>query len=140
MVRTNGRVKVGDVADFLRHDGYIQIQISGKKYLAHRLAWLYIMGNFPNDETDHLNGMRHDNRWINLRDVTKSINQQNQRNPHSNNKSGYLGVSWHTKEDKWRVQITLNNKIIHLGYFNDINEAAERYLSKKRELHEGCTI
>ena len=140
LVRTSKRVKVGDVADFLRHDGYIQIQISRKKYLAHRLAWLYMIGNFPNEQTDHLNGIRNDNRWVNLRDVTNSINQQNQRRPHSNNKSGYLGVSLCSYSGKWRVQITLNNKLIHLGYFNDKHEASERYLSKKREIHEGCTI
>ena len=135
-----GATKIGDVADFLRPDGYVQIQISKKKYLGHRLAWLYMTGNFPNEQTDHLNGIRHDNRWVNLRDVTNSINQQNQRNPHSNNKSGYLGVSLCSYSGKWRVHIKLNGKTIYLGVFNDIHEAAERYLSKKRELHEGCMI
>ena len=140
LVRTNGRVNVGDVADFLRSDGYVQLQILRKKYLCHRLAWLYMTGNFPNDATDHLNGIRHDNRWVNLRDATNSINQQNQRRPKSNNKSGYLGVSWHTRAGKWRATIRLNGKSFHLGIFDDVHEAAERYLQKKRELHEGCTI
>lgn len=140
LVSTNGRVKVGDVPDFVHHDGYIQIQISGKKYVAHRLAWLYMTGNFPNEQTDHLNGIRHDNRWVNLRDVTNSINQQNQRRPHLNNKSGYLGVSLCSYSGKWRAHIKLNGKSFHLGTFDDVHEAAECYLSKKREIHEGCTI
>ena len=140
LVRNNGRVNVGDVADSLRLDGYIQIQISGKTYLCHRLAWLYMTGNFPNEQTDHLNGIRHDNRWVNLRDATNSINQQNQRGPKSNNKSGHLGVSWYTRNGKWRADIKVNGKSFHLGTFDDVHEAAECYLSKKRELHEGCTI
>lgn len=140
LVRNNGRVNVGDVADSLRLDGYVQLQILRKKYLCHRLAWLYMTGNFPNDATDHLNGIRHDNRWVNLRDVTNSINQQNQRGPKSNNKSGHLGVSWHTWNGKWRAEIRVNGKSIHLGYFNDVRVAAEHYLRKKREIHEGCTI
>lgn len=135
-----GKTKVGDVANFVRHDGYIQIQISGKKYVAHRLAYLYMAGEWPKNQIDHIDWIRDNNRWANLRDATNSINQQNQRGPKSNNKSGYLGVSWHTSAGKWRATIKLNGKSICLGIFDDKHEAYERYLLKKRELHEGCTI
>lgn len=137
---TVGGTKIGDVANFLRHDGYIQIQISGKKYLAHRLAYLYMTGEWPKNQIDHIDWIRNNNRWANLRNATNSINQQNQRGSKLNNTSGHLGVSWNTRAGKWRAAIQLNGKTIYLGFFDDKHEASERYLSKKRELHEGCTI
>ena len=135
-----GPTKVGDVANCHNTGGYVVIKISQKNYKAHRLAWLYMTGHFPNDEIDHRNTIRTDNRWCNLRDATKSINQQNQRKPHPNNTSGFLGVSWEALRGKWRVQIKINSKVFTLGRFDDKHEAAAYYLKKKRELHPGCTL
>lgn len=139
LVATNNSVKVGDVANSHSH-GYIAIQIVGKNYRVHRLAWLYMTGDFPKQEIDHINGVRNDNRWNNLRDVTPSVNKQNQRKPRIDNTSGYAGVGWRKDIGKWYVQIRVNKKKIHLGLFTDKEKAAAHYLQKKRELHEGCTL
>jgi hypothetical protein len=135
-----GPVKAGATANFHDARGYIIIRIANKDYKSHRLAWFYMMGYWPKQEIDHINGVKNDNRWENLRDVNRTVNCQNLRNPKANNKSGYLGVYWSKQNKKWRVRIEVNYKKIHFGYFDNVHEAAERYLSKKRELHEGCTI
>lgn len=135
---TNG-VRVGTVAGGKRSDGYHQINIDGKHYRAHRLAWLYIHGHFPG-LIDHLNGIRADNRITNLRDVDCSINSQNQRRAQSANKSGLLGVCWHKCNAKWRAQIRLDGRKKHLGLFATADEAHAAYLEAKRLHHRGCTI
>lgn len=60
--------------------GYVTLKIDYVRYTGHRIAWLLMTGDWPQFEIDHINGVRHDNRWINLRDVPRSINQQNRRN------------------------------------------------------------
>tara|TARA_R110000868_G_scaffold302142_2_gene562628 strand:+ start:724 stop:1236 length:513 start_codon:yes stop_codon:yes gene_type:complete len=140
LVRRNNHVKAGDVAGNLHSSGRRQIMIDGRNYKAHRLAVLYVHGRFPSAETDHINGQPDDNRWANLREASKSENQQNQRNAQSNNKSGFLGVSWHAQTKKWRAQIGLNKKRIYLGLFSTAEEAHQAYLTAKRELHSYCTI
>jgi len=135
-----GNGKVGDVAGCRDHYGYIVIGIAGKLYKAHRLAFLYIIGAFPTSEVDHINSVRNDNRWINLRDATRSVNCQNLRKPPANNTSGYLGVAWHKQSKKWHAKIMVNSKQISLGLFDDACEAGAHYLRKKREFHEGNTL
>ncbi len=95
------------------------IHVCGKP--AHRLAFLYMTGKIPK-EVDHVNGVRTDNRWENLREVTR---RDNTRNAHmlKTNTSGACGVSWSTDKNKWRAQIAINHKNIHLGYFDNIQEA-----------------
>ena len=140
LVKTANCTKAGDIANCDDGGGYIRTEVFGKKYRAHRLAFLYITGEWPKNYVDHINGVRNDNRWVNLRDATKSVNQQNQRKPPVNNTSGYMGVIWHKQRGKWRVRIVVNSKQISLGFFDDVHEAGAHYLKKKRELHEGCTI
>ena len=133
-------IKVGDVAGSLSGNGYNQIFINRKSYKAHRLAWLYVYGEFPNKFIDHINGIRNDNRIINLRNVTKSENSQNQKTARTNNKSGFLGVSWEKKSHKWRASIRYNNKTTYIGLYETKELAHEAYLTKKREVHSCCTI
>ena len=98
-------------------------------------------GKFPEEYADHINGIKDDNRWINLRSVTKSENSQNQRKSQSDNKSsGLLGVSWCKAEGKWETSINVNKKKYYIGAFHCKHEAHEAYLKKKRELHSTCTI
>lgn len=98
-------------------------------------------GKDPTGEIDHIDGVRDNNRWSNLRDVTTLINQENQKRAHKSNRtSGLMGVSWHSKKQKWRAGISHKNKSMHIGYFSDPNEAHAAYLSVKRRLHEGNTI
>lgn len=128
-----------DVAGAVTTGGYIQIQIDGCIYKAHRLAWLFMTGEWPELEIDHINGVPGDNRWNNLRHVDSSINKENRSVARSDNASGLLGAHFHKKHG-WRSSIRVRGKVIHLGYFASADEASSAYLQKKRELHDGCTI
>lgn len=119
--------------------GYCVIGIDGKGYNAHRLALLYVEGVMPPDEVDHINGVRDDNRFSNLRHATKSTNMQNLRGAHKGSASGVLGVQ-PTGKGKWKSTISKNGKTISLGRFETIEAASAAYLAAKRVLHEGCTL
>ena len=121
-VSTAHNVKVGDVAGCPDGHGYLLIRLQSRRYKAHRLAWLYIHGSWPNDQIDHINRNRSDNRIANLREVTNKQNGQN-RSTQSSNTSGHPGVYWYKPYSKWRAQIMHNQKLIHLGYFATIEEA-----------------
>ena len=130
------RIKPGEVAGTIC-DGYVRIKINGKSYLAHRLAFLYMTGNFPNI-TDHINGIRSDNRFENLRDVSVAINRQNIRTHDADNKCSFLGVT--NYKGKFRATIKVNKKTKHLGLFATAKDAHAAYVLAKREYHSGCTI
>jgi len=120
-----GGFKKGDAAG-AKGNGYIQISISGKVYRAHRLAFLYMTGSWPNPCTDHINGIRDDNRWRNLREATKSQNNRN-KGMQSNNKSGHIGVSWRKNTKKWTARIRVEDKYLSLGSYVNKEDAAEAY-------------
>ena len=101
---------------------YVLIRIDGKHHLAHRLAFLYMNGSFPEHDVDHINGNGADNRWINLRLATRSENGKNQKR-HSNNTSGVSGVCWRKDSGSWRVRITVDGEMIRLGSYKDKEEA-----------------
>ena len=121
---SRGTAREGNIAGYKTNNGYIAIKISGIFYKAHRLAWLYIHGKFPDYEVDHLDGVKDNNRILNLRSVTHSVNGKNQRKP-VNNTSGIIGVVWYKTSNKWRAQIKVEGKQIHIGYFSDIADAAK---------------
>lgn len=102
---------------------YLLTKVKGIQYYLHRLAWLYVFGNFPDRDIDHINGNSSDNRIINLREVTKLENSKNRRLA-SNNKSGVSGVSWNKKTRKWHTSIRVDNKRCFLGCFDSIFDAA----------------
>ena len=120
IVNNGGRGRVGDIAGCI-HNGYIRISIGYKRLFAHKLAWLYMKGYFPEHQVDHKNGIRNDNRWVNLRHVTKICNMQNMKT-YSTNTSGYQGVAKHG--NKWRSGITINKKDVFLGLYDSPLEAA----------------
>lgn len=121
--------------------GYKRIFIDGKLYLSHRLAFLYMTGEWPGKVVDHLNGDPSDNRFCNLRSTDQKTNLQNKRRAQKTNKSsGLLGVTFHKQTGKFIAAIGSNGKRLHLGYFSDPQEAHQAYLEKKRELHEGNTL
>jgi hypothetical protein len=138
--RTSNRIKVGDVAGYVNEEGYVQIGVDGKLYLAQRLAWLYVTGDWPMHDVDHWDTNPTNNAWKNLRDVPNAINAQNRRTPGTRNKSGYLGVSWSHRRQKWIAQVTIDGKQTNLGGYDTPEEAYQVYLAAKREHHEGCTI
>lgn len=114
-------------------EGYIEIRISNHTYKAHRLAFLYVLGCWPKHQVDHINHIKNDNRWINLRECTQGENSRNQKK-YKNNKSGYKGVSWNKNHNKWVAQITYKRKVTYLGAFNCPKDAAEAYNKKAKEL------
>jgi hypothetical protein len=131
-VSTAPRVKPWDVAGSPSH-GYILIMAKGVRSPAHRIAWFYMTGEWPKHQIDHIDGVRSNNVWSNLRSATLKQNLEN-LSLAKNNTSGFRGVSWDKKEKKWRAYITHNKKRIHLGYFNTAEEAAQVAAVKRGEL------
>ena len=130
-VSTARRVKVGDIAGCPNGRGYLLISVCSRLYPAHRLAWLYMYGEWPKDQLDHINRNRSDNRIANLREATSKQNNQN-AGKRSDNTSGHPGVSWHKRKSKWRASIKHNYKHIYLGYFSILEEAiAARKVAEK---------
>lgn len=132
--------RVGAIAYSLHTNGYSRFSLDNKNYYAHRLAWLYVYGSWPSGDIDHINHEKTDNRISNLRDVSRSVNNQNRVRCKSESASGVLGVSWHKAAQKWSARISLNGKSQHLGLFAEKDNAKMAYIDAKRALHEGCTI
>jgi len=124
----------GTVCGHRQPNEYVYIAIDYKLYLAHRLAWLYIHGEWPENDIDHINQVKYDNRRVNLRACTRSQNAVN-RGIQSNNTSGYKGVFWHNKNKKWRATINHKGKLFSLGCFDDIKEAAKAWNVKALEIY-----
>ena len=123
--------------------GYVVISVLGRQHLAHRLAVLYMTGAWPQNQVDHRNTIRHDNRWGNLRPCTPQINQQNLRTAQRNNRQGLLGVTENHNirgSKKFVAQLMRDGKRIHCSYHRTPEEAHIAYLKAKRELHEGNTL
>ena len=116
------RRRSGSEAGSLRHDGRVLIATDNQRFLRSRLAWLYMEGYFPENEVDHINRMPRDDRWSNLRHVSRQCNMRNAKKQ-CNNTSGVTGVDFHKETKKWRSMIAVNGKRFHIGYFGDFNEA-----------------
>lgn len=121
-VSTNGRIRVGDIAGTFDSHRYIRIQVDRGLYRAHRLAWLYEYGYLPENEIDHVNKNKIDNRICNLREVTRQCNLRNRGN-YKNNTSGVKGVYWIKKYGKWEARIPIFGKQFYIGYHDDYDEA-----------------
>jgi hypothetical protein len=105
---------------------YRQIKVNGKLYQAHRLVWLLHYGEWPEDQIDHINNDRTDNRIENLREATRFQNNRNKSSAKGST-SKYLGVSWANRANKWAAQIKVDGKNYHLGYFTVEEDAARAY-------------
>ena len=130
LVKTN-RWEVGQVLGTKKGDGYLSIMVEGKNYLLHRLAFLFIEGKLPSGLVDHINCVRDDNRWVNLRHACSTLNARNTLIA-KNNTSGVKGVSWHKRAGKWQAFISVDSKPVYLGLFESIEAAeAARHMAKK---------
>lgn len=124
--RLSIRVTVGAVAGHIsKVSGYVELRIHGKMYRGHELAWFYKTGEFSKF-VDHRNNIRHDNSWTNLRLGTQAENNRN-KSMHSNNTSGYKGVSWSSRRKKFIVGITYESKYIYIGQYDSAKDAAIAY-------------
>jgi hypothetical protein len=124
--QTSNRVIIGDDARVKRKDGYYQVCVQAKVYLAHRLAWFYVHGVWPKEEIDHKNRDPSDNRIANLREATSLQNKYNGKK-RSNNTSGFIGVCYYKAYDKWTAAHTTNGVSVFLGYFDTAEEASAAY-------------
>ncbi len=133
-ISPRANVKSGNVAGYSAH-GHIQITIDRKAYMSHRLAWLYVHGTWPIGQIDHINCIKTDNRIINLRDVSHSVNMQNIHNPQKNNSCNYRGVYFFKPMNKYASRIRANGKSYFLGYFDKAEDAGMAYVKAKSNLH-----
>jgi len=136
LTKTAKRVKIGELAGGDNGFGYLQIRINGELYLSHRLACLYMTGKWP-EFTDHINHIRSDNRWINLREVTCTENHKNMT-LRADNLSGVIGVCFCNRDKAWLSYINVEKKRKPLGYFKDKFEAicARMSANNKYNFHE----
>lgn len=138
-VTVHYNAKAGDVIKTVdKSTGYIVFNIKGKLYHAHRVAWFYVTSEWP-DTIDHINGIKTDNRWDNLRDGTMSQNHQNIKVARKHNQSGLLGA--HAgRNGNFDAVIIVCGKRVFLGTYSTALEAHLRYLDAKRQLHEFNTL
>lgn len=120
---------------------YFIKNIDGKSYLAHRLAFYLVKGEWPENQIDHIDGNGLNNKWENLRHATHSENQRN-RKLNKNNKSGFCGCYWNKREKKWRAQAMVNGKMTYIGSFHCLNDAVEarKSFNLKNGFHENHGI
>jgi hypothetical protein len=130
----------GKVLGWRHGAGYTSMHVFGGRYLAHRLAWLYVNGEWPRNVIDHIDGLRTNNAISNLRDVSRLVNSQNMKRAMSNNKCGLLGVTFCTQTNRWAARIRKDGKKLHIGRFDTAQQAHEAYLVQKRSSHLGNTL
>ncbi len=122
-INKRGKTKPGDIMGTKDKDGYIIISILGKKHKAHRLAWFYYYGYWPENDLDHFPDRTKDHNWIsNLREASKQCNAQNTGNP-IHNTSGVKGVCWSNYKNKWIGRMFIKGKNKTLGSYDDFDEA-----------------
>lgn len=132
--RTGSRAHVGAMLGCRTGNGYIECELDGDGYSIHRLAWFYMKGEWPKAEIDHIDGVRDNNSWDNLRAATRSENRCNV-GKYSSNTSGYKGVSWSNAARKWVAQIQHQGKPQHLGCFHTPEEAHSVYIAAAAAQH-----
>lgn len=115
--------KVGDIAGYRHPNGYVLIRLHSKRYLAHRLAWLYMTGQFPLNNIDHIDLIKENNSWSNLREADDFENEYN-KNISKRNSTGYKGIWFNKSRNKWESSIVVRGKRTNLGRFTTANEAS----------------
>ena len=128
------RVSSGKVIGAPDRKGYLLFSVRGCPLRAHRAAWLYMTGEWPAEEIDHVNGVASDNRFCNLRECSHQQNNHNQ-SVRKNSKSGVKGVSWSATRKKWHAQVCLNYKIHTAGFFDNLVDAAVAVRFLRYHLH-----
>ena len=127
----------GDIAGGAEADGRRSIRIDGLMHWAHRLAWLYMTGKWPAGDIDHRDTDPGNNRWLNMREATKSVNAQNRTK--GQGKNGLpLGVS--LKGKRFEAGIKIDGRRRYLGTFDTPAAAHSAYVTAKRANHDGCTL
>jgi hypothetical protein len=128
------RIKNGRVTGTPNDLGYLRISVDDRLYRAHRLAWLWMTGEWPKAQIDHINRKPDDNRWINLREATQAENAWNV-SKRKDNTSGHKGVYWFKKAKLWLVQVKANRKLHYIGYYRDLSAAVAARDKAIADLH-----
>lgn len=133
----SGGALVGDQAGTITTYGYRQISVRGHIYLAHRLAWLYVKGSWPKEDIDHINHILDDNRFENLREASRSQSLYNRRDARKPSASGIRGVYVYrgAHGDRYYPQIKVDGRLISLGWFKSLDEAAAVRAEATRKYH-----
>lgn len=134
LTTASGNAKIGMMDDSIAATGYRRISILGKRYLSHRLVWLYITGSFPNGVIDHIDGDKLNNRIHNLRDVSRLENNKNKKMSKYNT-TGHNGVSVDKKSGRYVSYTTVNNRYKFLGHSDTLDEAIEKRAKSNIELN-----
>lgn len=130
---SKSRINIGDFAGNFDSEGYVRIKIEGRTYKAHHLVWLWHTGALPVRQIDHINRIKDDNRFENLRETTQAENLHNRTVANRRNKTGLLGVN--TYGGWFHAILGVRGKRIHLGKFNSKEEAHAAYMEAKRKYH-----
>jgi HNH endonuclease/AP2 domain len=126
-VRNSNRIRVGQSAGTLIKGGYVHIKANGKFYLRHRLIFIWHHGREATTGLDHINRIPGDDRIENLRECTHQENHFN-RDP--------KGYTWYKPTGKWRAQIMVSGRQIHIGYYDTEEAARAAYLAAKAVHHQ----
>ena len=129
----DNQVNKGDLAGSKGSNGYLQVKVSRKSYLAHRVIFLMVKGFLPG-YVDHIDGNKLNNKIENLRECTFSQNRCNTTR-YKNNKSGVKGVFWDKEHRKWNARIQFNNKRTLVGRYSSIEDAKNAIIEKRNEIH-----
>lgn len=114
--------------------GYFSLRLDGRTYLVHRVIWKIITGDDPVSGIDHKDTCKSNNKWANLRLANKSENGCNV-SIKSRNKTGYKGVSFDTKRNKFFASIAINGKTKALGRFDSAELAHQAYIAASTKIH-----
>jgi len=137
-IPTSNKYRVGDILGTSDIKGYAIISIYNKKYRAHRLAFLYMKGYFPENDVDHKDRVKWNNKWNNLRESSRQCNMRN-KSVQINNKSGISGVYFNKREQRWISRINVSGKSIFIGGYKNFNDAVLARWKKEVELNwNGC--
>jgi hypothetical protein len=142
-VNVGKRTRAGEVAGCLRKDGRVVVRLDYQLHYAYRLVWAIVHGRWPAEMIDHINGDPSDNRLVNLREASASLNNQNARKARTKSKTGLLGASpagCPGEIGRFVAYIGSGSVRKNLGYFDTPEEAHAAYVAAKRQLHPGCTL
>jgi hypothetical protein len=123
---------IGERAGYVGPQGYRVVQMFGRRWMEHRLIWIWVTGAWPSFDIDHVNCTRSDNRWGNLREATRSQNNGNMPRP-VHNRSGVKGVFWDKSRNRWQAQIKIRGRSTSLGRFDSKESAAAAYEAAARQ-------
>lgn len=135
--RKNGTSRAGDRAGYKHRTGYLELEVNGKSFLAHRVCWLLHFGTMPEGQVDHINGIRDDNRISNLRVVANRTNSQN-RKCHREGK--LVGACFVPRKKKYLSSIRISGKNVSLGYYLTEKEAHNMYVLALKNIEIASTM